>query len=106
MPRGDKTGPNGNGPRTGRGLGYCAGNNRPGYLTDNNFRQGRGFGRGYGFRNGGGRGFGFGYRHEFSDNYTENYIDVSEKTIIENQINVLKDKLTALEEKLKKLTKN
>ena len=25
MPRGDKTGPNNAGPKTGRGLGYCAG---------------------------------------------------------------------------------
>jgi len=26
MPQGDRTGPNGAGPRTGRGLGYCTGN--------------------------------------------------------------------------------
>ena len=31
MPRGDGTGPNGKGPRTGRGLGYCAGYEHPGY---------------------------------------------------------------------------
>ncbi len=104
MPRGDKTGPNGNGPRTGRGLGYCTGNNQPGYLNNDLRGTGRGFGRGYGFRNGGGRGFG--YRHGFNDNYLENYNDVSEKTIIENQINILKDKLSTLEEKLKNLTKN
>lgn len=31
MPRGDRTGPKGLGPMTGRGAGYCAGNVTPGY---------------------------------------------------------------------------
>lgn len=53
MPRGDRTGPEGRGPRTGRGFGYCAGNDRPGYQTDGP-PAGRGFGRGRGFRRGGG----------------------------------------------------
>jgi len=30
MPQGDKKGPQGEGPMTGRRLGYCTGNNRPG----------------------------------------------------------------------------
>ncbi len=30
MPRGDRTGPRGQGPRTGRGLGYCEGYDGPG----------------------------------------------------------------------------
>lgn len=34
MPRGDRTGPEGKGPKTGRGLGHCAGNEQPGYLSD------------------------------------------------------------------------
>ena len=56
MPRGDKTGPNGNGPMTGRGMGNCSSNDRPGYTeNDQNYR--RGFGRG------GGRGFGFRHRN-------------------------------------------
>jgi hypothetical protein len=33
MPLGDRTGPLGLGPRTGRGLGYCAGYGVPGYLN-------------------------------------------------------------------------
>ena len=33
MPAGDKTGPLGQGPMTGRGLGYCAGYNTPGYAN-------------------------------------------------------------------------
>ena len=53
MPRGDGTGPMGMGPMTGRGAGYCAGYNAPGFA---NSIPGRGFwggGRGFG---GGGRG--------------------------------------------------
>lgn len=46
MPSGDRTGPEGCGPITGRGLGYCAGNDRPGYTTG--FGQGIGYGRGRG----------------------------------------------------------
>ena len=51
MPAGDKTGPLGQGPMTGRGLGYCAGYNTPGYANPKPkrfFR--RGFGRGFGWR--------------------------------------------------------
>lgn len=50
MPRGDGTGPLGQGPRTGRAAGYCAGYSVPGYMNP----AGRGFfgrgGRGRGFR--------------------------------------------------------
>jgi len=50
MPGGDGTGPLGMGPRTGRGMGYCVGNQAPGYMAA---FPGRGFwGRGHG----GGRG--------------------------------------------------
>lgn len=33
MPRGDRTGPTGQGPLTGRGAGYCAGFRLPGFLN-------------------------------------------------------------------------
>jgi len=46
MPFGDKTGPAGFGPMTGRAAGYCAGYPTPGYA---NPIPGRGFGRGRGF---------------------------------------------------------
>lgn len=53
MPGGDRTGPTGAGPMTGRAAGYCAGYPVPGYM---NSVGGRGFfGRGMG--RGGGRGF-------------------------------------------------
>jgi len=54
MPRGDGMGPRGMGPMTGRGAGFCAGYNTPGYA---NPMGGRGFG-------GGGRG-GWGYRNMY-----------------------------------------
>ncbi len=57
MPRGDRTGPNGAGPMTGRGAGYCAGYSVPGYVNPVG-GYGRGWGRGRG--RGGGRGFGRG----------------------------------------------
>lgn len=45
MPWGDRTGPLGAGPRTGRGLGYCSGNTVPGYMVGGyGFGWGRGFG--------------------------------------------------------------
>lgn len=39
MPRGDGTGPNGQGPMTGRGFGYCAGYERPGYADPGRRRR-------------------------------------------------------------------
>ena len=55
MPAGDRTGPQGMGPRTGRGAGYCAGYDSPGFANQG---FGRGFGRGmFGRRAFGGRGY-------------------------------------------------
>ena len=49
MPRGDGTGPQGMGPMTGRGAGYCAGYGVPGYMNSiGGGGLGRGFGRGRG----------------------------------------------------------
>ena len=59
MPGGDKTGPLGEGPLTGRGAGFCRGNDQPGYA-------GRwGEGRPGGFGRGGCRGGGRGFRHQY-----------------------------------------
>lgn len=33
MPSGDRTGPRGMGSGTGRGAGYCSGNDEPGYMN-------------------------------------------------------------------------
>ncbi|HET58186.1 MAG TPA: hypothetical protein ENN35_07075 [Deltaproteobacteria bacterium] len=59
MPGGDRTGPMGMGPMTGRAAGYCAGYGVPGYTSP---AYGRGFGFGFGRGRGGwGRGFGRGF---------------------------------------------
>ena len=55
MPGFDRTGPEGKGPRTGRGMGQCNPKTPKGQNT------GRGFGRGF-FGRGAGRGFGRGSR--------------------------------------------
>lgn len=68
MPGGDRTGPEGGGPMTGRREGYCTGNDAPGYTsgTPGLARRGAGFrgGGGYGRRaRGGGGGRGMGNRY-------------------------------------------
>ncbi|MBC7227173.1 MAG: DUF5320 domain-containing protein [Thermoflexales bacterium] len=63
MPAGDRTGPMGMGPRTGRAAGYCAGSDAPGYA---NPIPGRDFwGRGWWWRGRWPRwgGWGRGWRH-------------------------------------------
>lgn len=71
MPGGNRKGPENEGPKTGRGLGYCAGNDHPGYEHDQKprgIRAGNGLGRGRRFEDdpdigrgrGGGRGMGQG----------------------------------------------
>ncbi len=47
MPGGDRTGPLGFGPRTGRALGYCSGSQFPGYVSGWRGRS-LGYGRGVG----------------------------------------------------------
>jgi hypothetical protein len=51
MPGGDRTGPLGLGPRTGRGAGYCRGYGMAGFANPI-FGGGRGFGRGFGYGRG------------------------------------------------------
>ena len=60
MPRGNGTGPAGQGPMTGRAAGYCAGYEVPGFANASPVRGFRGRGRG----NGGGGGFG--WRNRFN----------------------------------------
>ena len=54
MPGGDRTGPKGDGPGTGRGMGFCTGNDRPGTgigkISVGFRRWWSGFGRGKGWR--------------------------------------------------------
>ncbi len=65
MPYGDRTGPWGAGPMTGRGAGFCGGFDGPGFANPWGGRMGfgRGWGGGRGAGPGGfGRGAGFGRR--------------------------------------------
>jgi len=57
MPRGDRTGPEGEGEKTGRGAGFCSGSTVPGFENPdmNRGREGRGLGLGFAR---GGRGLG------------------------------------------------
>ncbi|MFW5754190.1 MAG: DUF5320 domain-containing protein, partial [Marinilabiliaceae bacterium] len=55
MPGGDKSGPMGQGPMTGRNLGFCGGYDTPGFAKGYG-QVGRGSGMGHGRRAGRGRG--------------------------------------------------
>ena len=96
MPRGDRTGPLGQGPMTGRRMGDCAETENVG----SGFGYGRGFfsrGRGYGY----GRGFGFGYgrRFGFFGRVDE---PVADEEAIKGEINLTKNRLSFLESLLRK----
>ena len=89
MPRGDRTGRNGFGPMTGRGLGYCAGFDTPGYL------QGAGFGRGrFGGR---GLGLGFGRMAVLADAPRELDILDERAMVLEQQLADVKKRLETLQ---------
>jgi hypothetical protein len=68
MPRGDRTGPLGEGPITERAAGYCAGNARPGLGGGPGAGRGAyrpGSGAGFGGGRGCAAGGGFGHRNRF-----------------------------------------
>ncbi|MCK5812571.1 MAG: DUF5320 domain-containing protein [Clostridiales bacterium] len=83
MPRGDRTGPNGAGSMTGRQMGYCSGNNQPGFGMG-----GRGF-----RRSGFGSGFGMGRRPFFGNQVPYNNPQPTKES--------LKDEIDYLETQLK-----
>jgi hypothetical protein len=93
MPGGDRTGPIGLGPLTGRRMGYC---------TSNYGRSSFGFGFRGGFRGayGYGRGYGRGFGRDYGNFYTEDIPVTSEKTALENDIKNLKEQLSFLENRL------
>lgn len=122
MPRGDRTGPLGFGPRTGRAAGFCSGYGVPGYMNPiPGF--GYGFGRGWwaGFGRGRGRGFfwgrgrlgpyfnwGYPYYAAYSPvpavyAYYNQPSAGEEKAFLENETKILKDQLSLLEKRLAEL---
>jgi len=106
MPRGDKTGPNGEGPMTGRQQGYCSGNDNPGYAV-----SGRGLGRGLGggFRKGFGRNSEYNPRGEprprdGSGRGLRNFSENSDASNYQNNSKIL-EKLGNIEKRLDNLEK-
>jgi len=106
MPRGDRTGPQGMGPMSGRGMGTCNDTINTGIP----YRFGRG-GAGFGFRRNGGNGFGFrnfsGNRvwgRNFSNTYKNaNLSAADEKTMLQEEVKMLKEELATLEDRLTKI---
>ncbi|MFX0155871.1 MAG: DUF5320 domain-containing protein [Candidatus Hodarchaeota archaeon] len=103
MPGGDRTGPRGLGSMTGRGLGYCAGYDSPGYIKGPGIGLGRGWGRGRGV--GYGRGFwygrGWGYRVPiYAPVYPPYPSGIIPKITPENQLAMLKQEKEYLESEM------
>lgn len=109
MPMGDGSGPAGNGPRTGRGAGYCNGYDRPGSynrgfggrsigLGLGRGRGGAGFGRG-GF----GRGFGnAGYASargwDFPPMGVQRVSDADYKNMLSDEVDYLEKRIAELKD--------
>lgn len=101
MPRGDRRGPEGMGPMTGRGMGYCNNYPNPGF-TKGVPRGGAGFNQGYRRGMGGGRGYrNFGYQ-----NYAYPQTNVDESKLIENEMEILKNQMSILEKRLSEIKKD
>jgi len=105
MPSGDRTGPIGRGPMTGRSAGFCSGFSSPGY-SNPSFRraQGRGFGRGF-IR--GNRVRRMIWHEPYNQLYseklpTENKED--EKNYLENMVKTLKEEINEINKRIKQLT--
>ena len=94
MPRGDGTGPNGLGPMTGRGAGYCVGYFAPGYTNQIAGRGGFGFGRG------GGRGRGWGRGWQGAYPYASAPTAKEEMNILKEQSEMLKQELQGIQERM------
>jgi len=105
MPLGDRTGPLGLGPKTGRGQGYCSGFPYPGYMNPG--YPGLGLGRGFGFGRGYGRGMGFGRgrgwrRAGFFPNI---YSGEQEIDLLQTESDILKKQLEEINKRLDELKK-
>jgi len=112
MPLGDRTGPLGMGPRTGRGGGYCSGFNVPGYQNPGvgfGFGGGAGWGGGRGFRGGG---FGRGFRNRFWATGLPSWVPFTgpaapsteaEKQSLEQQASALQSQLDGIRKRLDEL---
>ncbi|RKZ11843.1 hypothetical protein DRQ32_05010 [bacterium] len=114
MAGGDKRGPQGAGPMTGRGLGHCAGYEAPGYEADAAEARGRGIGRGHGRGRrarmgfgrglGGIRGFSRGRGHQFGWDQ-DGYPDEAPRSASTDSLTELAADVTRLREQLAAMEK-
>ena len=113
MPRGDRTGPYGAGPRTGRALGYCSGYDAPGYV-----HPGAGFGRARGGGRMGrrirGRGYGWhepavpyygGYPGGYPAAYPAPPSAEEEMRYLQDDLEYLKREIKATEDRISQLNR-
>ena len=105
MPRGDRTGPAGMGPMTGRAAGYCAGYAVPGVANPMGGGFGAGWGMGLGFRGGrggrwGARGWGAGL---FTRPYATPIPAQQEKEALQQQAEFLAQTLADIQARLAQL---
>jgi len=115
MPAGDRTGPVGYGPMTGRASGFCAGYDAPGYANPGfGFGRGRGRGRGggFGFRGGFGPGFGrgpgrgFGFGRPWAAPYPGNgYSPAPAAPTPQDELSVLRQESEYLKTELENINK-
>jgi hypothetical protein len=115
MPFGDRTGPQGSGPGTGRGAGYCSGFSGPGYMNPVPGR-GRGFSRGVGS---GWIGRGRGWRCQYwmtgmpgwaraaypEYPYIQDFTAREEVDVLRNQADFLKKQLEDIQDRINTLEK-
>jgi hypothetical protein len=117
MPFGDRTGPQGLGPMTGRGAGHCAGYPLPGYASPapgrGLGRGGRGQGWGRGFGRGRGRGFGWGpqpwgapygsYAPAYRPSYPPSYRPEDERTALKDQARYFEEALQEIKKRIEEI---
>ena len=109
MPGGDRTGPAGQGPMTGRRAGFCVGYPMPGYANPMPGRsRGRGFGRGWGKGQGRGRGFGWAYGLQaypgaYGYPYVPELTAKEEADMLKEQAKVMQDEIKAMQAHIKEL---
>lgn len=100
MPAGDRTGPMGRGPRSGRATGFCTGHNMPGYANAApGWRHGRG---GYGSRGWHRRGIG-GFGHMRWGRRWETPSPAQETETLRRYAEDLKDELDAINQRIDEL---
>jgi hypothetical protein len=105
MPRGDRTGPAGMGPMTGRAAGYCAGYGVPGFMNPQGGRMGGGFGwgRGRGRFWGYPPGAGFWGAPYGAYPYAPAYSGEQEKQALQSQVKLFEDQIAALRKRIEEL---